>query len=41
MRLIYLQALEELVEKLGYIDYRDMLAINRYMIDARFSADYH
>mmetsp|Transcript_22351 Transcript_22351/g.27470 ORF Transcript_22351/g.27470 Transcript_22351/m.27470 type:complete len:106 (+) Transcript_22351:470-787(+) len=33
--------MDELVEKLGYMDYRDALACNRYIIEAKRSQDYH
>ncbi len=33
--------MEELVEKLGYMDYRDALACNKYIIEAKKSGDYH
>jgi len=33
--------MDELVEKLGYMDYRDALACNRYIIEAKRSKDYH
>ena len=32
--------IDDLVEKLGYMDYRDMLAVNRYILDARREGDY-
>lgn len=35
------QLMDELVEKLGYIDYRDMLAANRYILEAMDHEDYH
>ena len=33
--------MDELVEKLGYMDYRDALAGNKYIIEAKRSGDYH
>ena len=33
--------MDELIEKLGYFDYRDALACNRYIIEAKRSKDYH
>lgn len=33
--------MDELVEKLGYMDYRDALACNRYILEAKQSDDYH
>lgn len=33
--------MDELVEKLGYMDYRDALACNKYIIEAKRSKDYH
>ena len=35
------QLMDELVEKLGYVDYRDMLAANRYILEAMSHEDYH
>lgn len=35
------QLMDELVEKLGYMDYRDMLAANRYILEAMNHDDYH
>lgn len=35
------KAMDELVEKLGYMDYRDALACNRYILEAKQSQDYH
>jgi len=34
------ELMDELVEKLGYMDYRDMLALNRYILDAKREGDY-
>lgn len=34
------ELMDDLVEKLGYIDYRDMLALNRYILDAKREGDY-
>ena len=33
--------MDELVTKLGYMDYRDALACNKYIIEAKRSGDYH
>lgn len=33
--------MDELVLKLGYMDYRDALACNKYIIEAKRSGDYH
>jgi hypothetical protein len=33
--------LDELVEKLGYMDYRDALACNKYILEAKKQQDYH
>ena len=35
------QKMDELVTKLGYMDYRDALACNKYIIEAKRSGDYH
>lgn len=35
------QKMDDLVEKLGYMDYRDALACNKYIIEAKRSGDYH
>lgn len=35
------QKMDELVEKLGYMDYRDALACNKYIIEAKRSGDYN
>lgn len=32
--------MDELVEKLGYMDYRDALACNKYILEAKRSGDY-
>jgi hypothetical protein len=32
--------MDDLVEKLGYLDYRDCLAVNKYILDAKSSGDY-
>jgi len=32
--------MDELVEKLGYLDYRDALACNRYIMEAKVSSDF-
>lgn len=33
--------MDNLVEKLGYMDYRDMLAAHKYLLDAKRHGDYH
>ena len=33
--------MDELILKLGYMDYRDALACNKYIIEAKRSGDYH
>ena len=33
--------MDELIERLGYMDYRDALACNRYILEAKRSGDYH
>lgn len=33
-------AMDRLVDALGYMDYRDLLACNRYMLEAKLSKDY-
>jgi hypothetical protein len=33
--------MDELVERLGYMDYRDALACNKYLIDVKRHGDYH
>jgi len=33
--------MDDLVTKLGYMDYRDALACNKYIIEAKRSGDYH
>jgi len=33
--------MDELVNKLGYMDYRDVLACNKYILEAKRSQDYH
>lgn len=33
--------MDELIEKLGYMDYRDALACNKYILEAKRSQDYH
>jgi|LauGreDrversion4_2_1035121.scaffolds.fasta_scaffold88194_1 hypothetical protein len=35
------RVMDELVEKLGYMDYRDALACNKYLIDVKRHGDYH
>jgi hypothetical protein len=33
--------MDDLVEKLGYMDYRDALACNKYIMEAKTSGDYN
>ena len=33
--------MDTLVEKLGFMDYRDALACNKYILEAKRSGDYH
>jgi hypothetical protein len=33
--------MDELIEKLGYMDYRDALACNKYVLEAKRHSDYH
>ena len=33
--------MDDLVDKLGYMDYRDALACNKYIIEAKRSGRYH
>lgn len=35
------QMMDKLVEKLGYLDYRDALACNRFILEAKQDGDYH
>jgi hypothetical protein len=35
------KVMDELVLKLGYMDYRDALACNKYIIETKRSGDYH
>jgi len=35
------KVMDELVLKLGYMDYRDALACNKYILEAKRSQDYH
>jgi hypothetical protein len=35
------RVMDELVAKLGYMDYRDALACNKYIIEAKKHGDYH
>lgn len=35
------KVMDELVEKLGYLDYRDALACNKYILEAKRHQDYH
>ena len=32
--------MDELIDKLGYMDYRDLLACNKYIIEAKKSKEY-
>lgn len=33
--------MDNLVEKLGFLDYRDALAANKYILEAKRHGDYH
>jgi hypothetical protein len=33
--------MDELVTKLGYMDYRDALALNKYILETKRHGDYH
>jgi hypothetical protein len=33
--------MDELVQKLGYLDYRDALACNKYILESKRHNDYH
>jgi hypothetical protein len=33
--------MDELIEQLGFIDYRDALAVNKYILEAKRSGDYY
>lgn len=33
--------MDELVNKLGYMDYRDALACNKYILEVKRHGDYH
>lgn len=33
--------MDDLVEKLGFMDYRDALAANKYILEAKRNGDYH
>lgn len=33
--------MDELIQKLGYIDFRDALACNKYVLEAKRHKDYH
>ena len=35
------RVMDELVNKLGYMDYRDALAVNKYILEAKRHSDYH
>jgi len=35
------EAMNELVAKIGYMDYRDALACNKYILEAKRHGDYH
>ena len=35
------KVMDELVEKLGYMDYRDALACNKYILEMKRHGDYH
>jgi hypothetical protein len=34
------EKMDQLIEQLGYMDYRDALACNKYILEAKRSADY-
>ena len=34
------ELMDNLVQDLGYLDYRDMLALNRYILDSKREGDY-
>jgi hypothetical protein len=36
-----IHVMDELIKKLGYLDYRDFLALNKYIFDAKKSEDAH
>ena len=40
-KLLNNKKMDELIEKLGYMDYRDALACNKYIIEAKRSGEYH
>ena len=35
------QMMDQLVEKLGFLDYRDFLAVNKYIIESKRAEEYH
>jgi hypothetical protein len=35
------RVMDELVESLGYMDYRDALACNKYIMETKRHGDYH
>ena len=35
------QIMDKLITKLGYMDYRDFLACNKYILEAKMHGDYH
>lgn len=35
------QLMDDLVQQLGYMDYRDALAMNKYILEAKRHGDYH
>ena len=35
------RVMDELVNKLGYMDYRDALAVNKYILEVKRHGDYH
>ncbi len=35
------RVMDELVKKLGYMDYRDALAANKYILEVKRHGDYH
>ena len=33
--------MDKLIENLGYLDYRDLISVNRYVLETKRSKDYH
>ncbi len=40
-KLLNNRVMDELVNKLGYMDYRDALAMNKYILETKRHGDYH